>query len=127
MATTCDEVCEYCADVLAMCRSDLLHSRSFERMAELCSMDHIEVDMASTLGFDPPLSEPSIRIDADNRKLVFTDVTTMFHGVADYLRRLPPPGLCMASVIDRAIRAMELAVHGDDVVHVISKMREVTV
>ncbi len=128
MTTTCDEVCEYCTTVLAMSRSDLSKSRSFERMAQLCALDHIEVDITSISGYKCVVLDPSLEVDATGCRLVFTDITAMFHGVARFLRHLPQPvHRNMVSIIDRAIRAMEQAVHGDDVVHVVSKMREITV
>ena len=125
--TTCDEVCEFCTDVLGMSRSDLSQSRSFERMAELCAMDLIEVDMTSVEGFEDVVLDLTMHMDGTC--LLFTDITAMFHGVAAFLRRLPHPAdHCeRVSLIDRAIRAMEQAVHGDDLVQVVSRMREITV
>ena len=129
MTTTCDEVCEFCTAVLALSHSDLSNSPSFERMAQLCALDHIEVDMTSVKGHEYSVQDPSIRIDATGCRLVFADITAMFHGVASFLRRLPQPELYRerVSLIDRAIGAMEQAVHGEDVVQMVSKMREITV
>lgn len=125
--TTCDEVCEFCSDVLAMSHLDLSQSRSFERMAELCAMDHIEVDMTSVEGLEDAVLDPTVQMDGN--RLIFTDITAMFHEVAAFLRRLPHPAAHRerVSMIDRAIRAMEQAVHGDDLVQVVSRMREITV
>ena len=114
MTITCDEVYQYCKDCLVLSRWDLSQTRSFERIAELCALSEIEVDMTSVTALDP----------LSSTLLTFTDVTAMFHGVAAYLKRLSPPRLYMASVIKRAIATMELALDGDDLS---SKMREITV
>ena len=94
----------------------------------LCALDHIEVDLTSIRGYQFAVLDPCTQLDATGCRLVFADITAMFHGVASFLRQLPQPAYGdMVSTIDRAICAMEQAVHGDDVVQVVSKMREITV
>lgn len=108
-----------------------MRAHNFDKVAELLAYDTIVVDMAAVPGFSiaQMTLNPSCQPESDHR-LVFKDLTSMFHGIRDCHMQLAachPDNAIRAHKVAEAICNIERKVYSDDLNGAMRAMKVVTI